>query len=121
MKRTLFTFAVVFYVLSLLGVKALAYVIPYQDTRAKAFYVFGSKGNSLAGAEDNVMEIVIDVPSNELSSVIIEVYDPDTGNFFDWREPIYEVNFKPTLNEWNTTCRFEFYGKDLLDSVELNL
>ncbi|MDP8216610.1 MAG: PKD domain-containing protein [Candidatus Kaelpia imicola] len=121
MKKLLFTLAVVFYALSLFGFKASAYVIPYQDTRARAFYVFGLEGNNLAGAEDNRMEIVIDIPSDELSSVVIEVYDPDTGNFFDWREPIYEVNFKPTLNEWNTTCRFEFYGRELLDSVELNL
>ncbi|MDP8234364.1 MAG: PKD domain-containing protein [Candidatus Saelkia tenebricola] len=120
MKKILFIFAVVFFTLSVFGFKASAYVIPSQDTKARAFYVFGSEGNTLAGAEDNVMEIVIDVPSSELSNVIIEVYDPDTGNFFDWREPIYEVNFKPSLNEWNTTCEFEFYGRELLDSVRLN-
>ena len=121
MKKKLFLFTVVLFSLSLFGFKARAYVIPYQDTKARAFYVFGPEGNSLVGAEDNRMEIVIDVPSNELSSLTIDVYDPDTGNFFDWREPIYEVAFKPTLNEWNTTCRFEIFGSSFLDSVELNL
>jgi len=93
MKKKLFLFTVVLFSLSLFGFKARAYVIPYQDTKARAFYVFGPEGNSLVGAEDNRMEIVIDVPSNELSSLTIDVYDPDTGNFFDWREPIYEVAF----------------------------
>jgi large repetitive protein len=122
MKKSVVVTLAVLFLSSLFFIpQANAYVIPYEDTKARAFYVFGPDGNSLAGAEDSRMEIVIDVPYNELSSLTVDVYDPDTGNFFDWREPIYETNFKPTLNEWNTKCRFELFGEKLLDSTDFDL
>ncbi|MDD5613995.1 MAG: hypothetical protein PHQ54_02855, partial [Candidatus Omnitrophica bacterium] len=121
MKKTLFLLVAVLFISFLKSAKVQAYVIPQQDTNARAFYVFGPDGNPLVGAEDSTMEIFIDVPADERSSLTIEVYDPDTGNFFDWREPLYEVDFKPVLNEWNTTCVFELHGETLLDSTEFAL
>lgn len=111
MKKLTFLMLTVF-ALFAIAVTASAYQIPYQDSRVRAFYVFGSDGDPLMGAEDNKMEIVVDVPADEPGAVILEVYDPDTGGFFDWRVP---------YSEWDTICKIEVIGKSVLDTAEFGV
>ncbi|MFA6637062.1 MAG: hypothetical protein WCV56_08205, partial [Candidatus Omnitrophota bacterium] len=102
-------FAIGFVAVFAMSSMLFAYNIPYQNSRAHAFYVFGPEGDPLMGAGDSTMEIFVDVPVDEQNKVTIEVYDPDTGGFFDWIVP---------GNEWNTACKYQVYGKELLDSAE---
>lgn len=80
--------------------------IPYDHSNVKYFYVFGAQGDPLMGAEDNMLEIVIDVPAAQTGGLVIGIWDPDTGGKIDWKKP---------GNKWNTETEFAVYGKDLLD------
>jgi PKD repeat protein len=89
-----------------------AYQIPYDNTNARYLYVFGKDGDPLMGKEaGNKMEIFIDVPAAEPGDVLISVFDPNTGGKNDWKKP---------NNEWDTTCEFATYGKELLDKKEFS-
>ena len=83
-----------------------AYQVPYDNSNVRYFYVFGSGGDKLMGAEDSELELIIDVPVAEPGQVNIGVYDPDTGGKEDWKVP---------NNEWDTKSEFAVYGNKLLD------
>ncbi len=89
---------------------AIAKRIPEDRSKAKYFYVFGSDGNALLGAEDNEFTLFIDVPKDESEELTIQVYDPDTGSHKDFR-----TNSK---NDWDTVTEFSIYGKTMLASRE---
>ena len=91
---------------SFAAVTALAYQIPYHDSRIKYFFVFGEDGDPLMGAEDSTLEVVIDVPADEPGDVMIGIWDPDVGGNIDWKKP---------GNKWDTETEFAVYGADLLD------
>ena len=84
--------------------------IPWHYSRAKYFYVFGVDGDPLLGAEDNEFILTIDVPSEEKSDIVIDVYDPDTGGNHDFRTD--------PSNPWNTVTEFSIYGKSLIEKKE---
>jgi large repetitive protein len=83
--------------------------VPYENSNVRYFYVFGSDGDPLMGAEDSKLELVIDVPVDGSDDVVIGVFDPNTGGKKDWKKP---------TSEWNTTTKFSVYGAGLLDSEE---
>ncbi|MDD5504905.1 MAG: PKD domain-containing protein [Candidatus Omnitrophica bacterium] len=91
-------------------VQAYAKDIPWHHSRAKYFYVFGSDGDPLLGADDHELTLYVDVPSSETSDVAIEVFDPDTGSHHDFRTD--------SSNTWDTVTEFSVFGKDLLDKKE---
>lgn len=84
-----------------------AYQIPEDFTRVKYFFVFGPEGNPLYGKEDSSQTVYIDVPQDSMSQVMISVYDPDVGDFKDWKS-------SPT-NKWDTKTEFSVSGSKLLD------
>ena len=59
--------------------------IPRDNTQAEYLYVFGPRGNPYDGADDVDHEqvVFINVPQDAADTVMIEVYDPDTGGFRD--------------------------------------
>ncbi|MFA5370092.1 MAG: PKD domain-containing protein [Candidatus Omnitrophota bacterium] len=91
-------------------VQAYAKDIPWHHSKAKYFYVFGPDGDPLLGADDNELTLYIDVPSDEKSDVVIEVFDPDTGSHHDFRTD--------PSNEWDTVTEFSVFGNDLIDKKE---
>jgi large repetitive protein len=112
MKKVIFVFTVLFAVCAI-GSVASAYQIPYEDSRVREFYVFGPDGDPLMGTEDSTQEIIVDVPADEPGYVVIEVYDPDTANFVDWRVP---------GSDWDTTCKIEVIGKGgVIDSEKFGV
>jgi len=98
--------AVLVAVLMLTSGTALARRVPEQNTNVKYFYVFGTEGDPLLGAEDNELTLFVDVPSQETRDVTIKVYDPDTGSHKDFKED--------PLNAWDTVTEFSVYGDGLL-------
>jgi len=64
----------------------------------------------LYGAEDNELTLFIDLPMDETSDLIINVYDPDISGSKDWRTD--------STNEWDTITEFSVYGDSLLDKKE---
>jgi len=98
--------AVLVTVLILASGTAFARRIPEHNTNVKYFYVFGTEGDPLLGAEDHELTLFIDVPEQETRDVTIKVYDPDTGSHKDYRED--------PLNSWDTVTEFSVYGNKLL-------
>jgi large repetitive protein len=84
--------------------------IPMHQSRVKYFYVFGSDGDPLLGADDNELNLFIDMPAEETSDLEIYVYDPDTGGSHDWRTD--------PSNPWDTVTEFSVYGKALIEKKE---
>lgn len=111
MKRVLMAGLVLVAAMALAS-SGMAYQIPFSNSNVKYFYVFGEDGDPLMGAEDSKMEVFIDVPADEPGDVTIQVYDPDTGGFVDWRKP---------NNDWNTRCKYELYGSKLLETKEFGI
>ncbi|MCF7908038.1 MAG: PKD domain-containing protein [Candidatus Omnitrophica bacterium] len=102
-----------FKLLSVLGVflllvvsSAYAYRLPEDYSNIKYFYVFGSEGSPLMGAEDNELEIYFEIPDQEAGDLLIKVFDPDTGGKRDWKEN--------ADNSWDTVTEFAVYGNKLL-------
>ena len=91
-----------------------AYELPPGHSNIDYFYVFGTDGDPLMGAEDHVLELFIEVPAQESRPVVISVFDPDTSGKKDWRTD-------PILNEWNTATEFTVYGSKKLDSQNIFL
>ncbi len=89
-----------------------AYRVPEDHSRVKYFYVFGPEGNPLMGADDNQLELFIDLPEEEVEDLVVEVFDPDTGGKRDWKEN--------SENLWDTATKFSVYGKKLLDEKEFS-
>ena len=96
--------------LLVMGSSVYAYRLPEDYSKVKYFYVFGPKGDSLMGADDNEMEIYIDIPEEEWEDLVIKVFDPDTGGKKDWK--------KNADDPWDTVTNFAVYGKKLLDQEE---
>ena len=86
----------------------LAYDVPAQYSKVKYFYVFGTDGEPLYGAEDSELVLHIDVPKTEESQVLLSVYDPDVGGKLDWRT--YPEN------PWDTISEFSVSGASTLDT-----
>ncbi len=95
--------------LLLTAARAHAYQVPFEKSKIRYFYVFGKDGDPYVGAEDNRLELFIDVPENETRNVTIRVFDPDTGGRRDWKKP---------SSEWNTITEFALYGNGLLEKKE---
>lgn len=95
--------------LLLTAARAHAYQVPFEKSKIKYFYVFGKDGDPYVGAEDNKLELFVDVPESETREVVIRVFDPDTGGRRDWKKP---------GNEWNTVTEFALYGNGLLEKEE---
>jgi len=85
---------------------AFGKTVPPEDTNAPYFYVFGPDGDPLLGAEDNTIEIYIEVPVGQNRDVTIGLYDPDTSRMRDFRTD--------SANAWDTLTEFKLYGKALL-------
>jgi PKD repeat protein len=84
--------------------QAFAYEIPYDNSRAKYFYVFGPDGDPKLGAENPQRTIYIAVPEGESDDLYIAIYDPDTGGFRDLRPD--------PSGDWDTICEYAVYGAD---------
>jgi len=89
-----------------------AYRVPEDKSKLKYFYVFGPKGDPLMGADDNEMEIYIEIPEEEVGDLVIKVFDPDTGGKRDWK--------KNADDPWDTVTSFAVYGKKLLDQEQFS-
>lgn len=83
-----------------------AYRLPEDYSKIKYFYVFGPEGSPLMGAEDNELEIYLEIPDQEVEDLVISVFDPDTGGKRDWKES--------NDNSWDTVTEFSVHGKKLL-------
>ena len=102
MKKLIFFLAVA--ALLFMANCALAYIIPENNSQAKYFYLFGPKGNPDLGAEGTEQILYIDVPQDSPDSVVIAIYDPDTGGHRD---------LKPGVDKaWSTVTEFSVYGQD---------
>jgi len=86
--------------------------IPWHHSQAKYFYVFGPDGDPLLGADDNEFTLYIDVPKNETSDLLINVYDPDTTSSYDFRTD--------PSNPWDTVTEFAVYGRVLIEKKEFS-
>lgn len=111
MHRFLIKLALVVSVVFGAAAPAFAYDVPGPESGIKYFYVFGSDGDPLMGREEkDTLELYIDVPQEEGSDVVIDVYDPDTSGKRDWTKDF-------STNEWNTSTEFTVYsGTTALDS-----
>jgi len=88
-----------------------AYDVPRDGAGVRYFYVFGTDGEATYGAEDNELELYIEVPSAESQKLTIGIYDPDAGDTRDWKEN--------SANKWDTVTEFSVYsGSKKLDSKQ---
>jgi PKD repeat protein len=70
------------------------------------FFIYGPGGSAEEGATSNEWTVFVEVPLNEERSILISVYDPDTGGMLD---------AKKVLSRWDTSTTFEVYGESLLE------
>ncbi|MCX5707901.1 MAG: PKD domain-containing protein [Candidatus Omnitrophica bacterium] len=105
MKRLFYFWAIVF-MIGFIFDPGFAYELPNNDPQAQYFGIFGLQGSRFDGSDKANPDQVIyfDVPENQASGFIIDVFDPDTGGKLDQKDPGKE--------NWETIFQFAVYGKE---------
>jgi len=83
-----------------------AYDLPINNSTDQYFCIFGLRGSRFDGTDkaDPGQVIYFDVPENQTSELIIDVFDPDTGGKLDQKDFGNE--------NWETIFQFAVYGKE---------
>jgi large repetitive protein len=105
MKRSLYISAIVFMIGFISG-PSFAYELPNNDSQPQYFGIFGLQGSRFDGNDkaDPGQVIYFDVPENQTSGLVIDIFDPDTGGKLDQKDPGKE--------KWETIFQFAVYGKE---------
>jgi PKD repeat protein len=102
----LFYLLALFLAIGMLFEPVFAYELPNDDSQTQYFAVFGLQGSRLDGNDKaNPGQVIyFDVPENQSSELIIDIFDPDTGGKLDQKDPGRE--------NWETIFQFAVYGKE---------